>query len=275
MTVGDFLASATKTLTAAGIDTARLDCLVLLEDALGTDRAHILAHPEAKLSHLTEVKLNKKIAQRTTHMPLAYLRGKAMFYGREFSTTPDVLVPRPESESIIALLKKLPLGRAPKIADIGTGSGCLGITAALEIAGAQIWLCDIDSKAIKIAGRNAKQHHANVRLIKSNLLSKILASFDAILANLPYVPGDYLINPAAEHEPKRALFAGKDGLDLYRRLWQQITKLDSQPAFLITESLPVQHSKLAHLAEAAGYALVESDGLAQCFQPSRSVQRQA
>src|SRR6266508_1210490 len=109
MTTYEFLKSATARLKQAGIASARLDTLVLLEDALGQDRARLLAHPESKIPHSTEVALNTKIAQRATHVPLAYIRGKAEFYGREFAIDKHVLVPRPETETMIDLLKKLPL----------------------------------------------------------------------------------------------------------------------------------------------------------------------
>jgi len=276
MTVGNFLASATRTLNTAGIETARLDCLILLEDALATDRSHILAHLETEIPRATEVELNTKIVQRATHLPLAYLRGKAMFYGREFKVTPDVLVPRPESESMITLLKTLPLSAKANIADIGTGTGCLGITAALELASARVWLVDIDNKALAVAKDNAVQYGIDAPVVWSDLLSQISAdSFEVILANLPYVPEQYPLNKAAEHEPKLAIFAGQDGLDVYRHLWQQIGKMSRKPRFVITESLASQHAPLTTLAENSEYSLLATEGLAQCFQTTQLAPHQA
>lgn len=273
MTVGSFLASATKTLTNAGIDSARLDCLVLLEDALAINRAHILANLETEISHTTEVDLNNKIVQRATHYPLAYLRGKSMFYGREFKVAPDVLVPRPETEAMINLLKNLQLPKHATIIDIGTGSGCLGITAALELSDAQIWLSDINKTALAIARQNATQHHVSASIVESDLLQLLqqtpTTSFEIILANLPYVPRQYPINKAAEHEPKLAIFAGRDGLNLYRRMWEQILILPKKPRFIITESLTSQHAELAALAKKNKYRLVATEGLAQCFQATQ------
>lgn len=264
MTIQEFLAEATKTLEAHNIATARLDCLVLLEDALSKDRAYLLAHPEAEISHSTEVNLNKKIAQRAAHTPLAYIRGKAEFYGREFAINRHVLVPRPETETMISLLKHLPLPAKPALADIGTGTGCIGITAALELPGSKVILYDIDDYALKLARQNANSLKAKVELFNSNLLQRNPVS-DAILANLPYVPDRYSINQAAEHEPKHAIFGGKDGLNLYRQLWEQITALPKQPAFVLTEALPTQHDDMRTIAASSGYKLLEAQDFIQVF----------
>lgn len=264
ITVNDWLQQARMALKAAGITTARLDSLILLEDALGVDRAQLLAHPEAEIDHVTEVGLNKKIARRGTHIPLAYIRGKASFFGRDFFINEHVLVPRPETETMIELLKSLPLGLHPKIADIGTGSGCIGITAALEIPDAVVTLYDVDPKALRAAKRNAQILRAQTAIFQANLLSK-KPSADVILANLPYVPEDYTINQAAEHEPKHALFSGQDGLDLYRRFWKEINLLEQLPTFVLTESLPFQHDMLKSLAESAGYRQETKQDLIQVF----------
>lgn len=268
MHVSDWLAHSQRRLHAVDTPSARLDCLILLEDALGRNRASILAHPEAKISKTTELELNKKIAQRATHTPLAYIRGKTEFYGREFIVNSKVLVPRPETETIISILKKLPLPTKPKIADIGTGSGCLGITAALEIPGSFVDLYDIDTNALAVAKKNAAKQAVDAQYYQNDLLEKYQGQHDAMLANLPYVPQNYTVNEAARHEPVLALYSGTDGLDHYRRFWKQIAALpdDSKPAFILTEALPLQHEELARLARKAGYHLEQNDGLIQQFQ---------
>jgi release factor glutamine methyltransferase len=263
MTVKSFLAEAIKDLQDAGIDTARLDCLVLLEDILGIDRAQLLAHADRVLMTDEIAKLNKKVMQRSRHLPLSYIRNQAEFYGRTFYVNRHVLVPRPESEAIIELLKTCQLPTEPFIADIGTGSGCLGITAALEITHAHIHLYDIDEDTLAIAKRNARAHNIRAQFYHSDLLAMHGGPYDVMLANLPYVPDNYPINKAASHEPQLALFAGADGLDLYRKFWQQIA--DRQPTYIITESLPEQHEPLIELAKKARYALVATSGLAQLF----------
>lgn len=267
MTIGSWLADATNQLSAAGIMTARLDCLVILEDITGLPRASVLAHPEQVLTDAQSASLNTFITQRVQHIPLAYIRGRSEFYGRQFQVNAHVLVPRPESESIIDLLLGLPLPAHPRIADIGTGSGCLGITAQLELPAADASLFDIDEDVLTMAHKNAQSLGAEVTTLRNDLLTGIHEPFDVVLANLPYVPDDYPINAAARHEPALALFAGKNGLDEYRRL---LSQLSDRPAaltvpYLITESLPEQHDPLAHLAANTGYALSQTQGLAQLF----------
>src|SRR3989344_881274 len=127
----EWLKQAANTLKTANIGSARLDALVLLEDELNRDKAWILAHPEQPILAQSLKKLNKKLARRTNHEPLAYIRGFSELYGRKFKVNKRVLEPRPESEAMIDLLKELRLPKNSWLADIGTGSGALGITAAL------------------------------------------------------------------------------------------------------------------------------------------------
>lgn len=267
MTAGEFLTQATVQLTQAGIESARLDCLILLEDELRINRAHLLASTELVLSAAQTASLRTKLTQRSRHLPLAYIRGTVLFYGRTFMVNRHVLVPRPESETIIDLLKKTTLPAQPRLADIGTGSGCLGITAALELPGATVDLYDIDALALACAGRNAKEGYAlSMPTYQEDLLEHALQrNYDVILANLPYVPVGYTINKAAQHEPRRALFAGTDGLDLYRRFWAQLVLSTPKPGHIFTEALPAQHARLAKLARAAGYTQATSNAFVQHF----------
>jgi release factor glutamine methyltransferase len=261
---GDFLAGATQKLRDAGIATARLDCLILLEDVTGRNRAHLLAHPELPLTVEQIGMLHTYLQLRTHHIPLAYIRGKGYFYGREFIVNEHVLVPRPETEAMIDLLKTVPLHK-PHVADIGTGSGCIGITAALELPDAKVQLYDIDPLAVMVARQNAVVLRANVTASQADMLNGI-ADIDIILANLPYVPEKYPINDAATHEPPTALFAGEDGLDDYRSLWKQLQTRTDKPSYVIVESLPVQHQRLAALAKPAGFTQRAVDGFIQLFE---------
>lgn len=265
MNVGKYLSTATKELQNAEILTARLDILVLLEDVLGKDRATLLAHPELALSQAQLTTLNNFVTRRAQHEPLAYIRGRVMFYGREFAVNKYVLVPRPETEMIIDMLKKMSLPSLPRIADIGTGTGCIGITAALELPGAKAFLYDIDTDALNTARKNAATHHLAIHAEKQNLLDGCTEQFDIVLANLPYVPNAYPINQAASFEPKLALFSGNDGLDHYRIFWQQLQKMSYQPAHVLIESLPDQQKALVTMARAAGYERAENDDYVQRF----------
>ncbi len=263
--LSDVLAAATRKLTDAGISTARLDILILLEDITGMDRSALLAHPEMELLHDQIDLLNKYVTQREKHVPLAYIRGRTSFYGRDFMVNDHVLVPRPETETIITFLKELALPTPVKVADVGTGSGCIGITAALEIPHAEVFVYDISSDALKVTAANATAHHVSVHAAQQDLLRDCHESFDVILANLPYVPITQHINKAAAHEPKLALFSGQDGLDHYHAFFDQLSGLPALPRTIIIEAEPHQHNELNHLAASQGYALKKSEGFVQLF----------
>jgi len=265
MTIGEFLAKSTASLQSAGVDTARLDTLVLLCDALDCDKAYILAHTDQNLSHDQLQPLETHVATRSRHIPLAYIRGHAMFYGRSFVVSSDVLVPRPETETIIELLMQQRLPERPRIADIGTGSGCIGITIALELPASTVDLYDISSKALEVAQKNSVELHAPIRTFTSNLLTGLQDAYDVIVTNLPYVPDAYPINEAARQEPPLALFSGIDGLDHYRAFWKQLDGLELKPSTIITESLPSQHHALASVARIHGYVLEETKDFIQLF----------
>src|SRR3990167_8525558 len=158
MRLGDWLNSATALLETAEIGTARLDCMILLEDELGKDRSYLLAHPETPLQGASLKRLEMLCSRRIEHEPLAYIRGKTEFYGRDFYVDARVLEPRPESEAMIDLLKKFRLPVTTKIADVGAGSGALGITAVLEIPRATVDFYDIDPGCLDVAEQNAKKY---------------------------------------------------------------------------------------------------------------------
>jgi release factor glutamine methyltransferase len=268
VSIHDFITDTTKQLTDAGIGTARLDCLVLLEDAVGKDRSWLLAHPEFVISDTVLRQLEGWVAQRAKHMPLAYVRGKTEFYGREFIVGPDVLEPRPESETMIELLKKLASEQDCTIVDVGTGSGALAITAKLELPATEVIGIDIDPNCLKIARQNAAKHATDVTFYQGDLLEPLYTLAPkpyTLLCNLPYVPDDHQINQAAMNEPRLAIFGGADGLDLYRRLFTDFHGLSRFPVLVFTESLPFQHTELAAIAQAAGYRQAGEDDFIQVF----------
>lgn len=281
MIINEWLRHSTGELTEVGVGSARLDCLILLEDEIGRDRAWILANPEHQILAEQAKKLNKKLARRVTHEPLAYIRGFTEFYGRKFKINKRVLEPRPESETMIELLKQLvesgewrvgrknsnlsPLTSKLFVADIGTGSGALGITAGLEIPRCEIDLYDIDAACLAVARHNSALHELHLHCYKRDLLNRPARPYDVLLANLPYVPDKWKINEAAAMEPKIAIFGGKDGLDLYRRMFEQIKAQSWQPKYIFTEALPPQHEGLAEIAQKAGYSLIKTQDFIQLF----------
>lgn len=270
-----WLESTIARLSEAGVPSARLDALVLLEDFTSKDRSWLLAHPEFEVENAAV--LDEQIARRALHEPLAYIRGKSEFYGREFFVTRDTLEPRSETETIIDLLKDI--DGVKTVADIGTGSGCLAITVQLELPNVTVYATELNEAALEIALANAKKHHASVQCTQGSLLEPLLEQHitpDVIITNLPYVPDGHTINQAAMFEPRMAIFGGPDGLDLYRELFSQISlsnkSRDSAKQYnhegigtVITESLPFQHKDLVQIAKSAGYRLKKSQDFIQVF----------
>lgn len=272
MTVSLWLSHAIDFLKSAGIGTARLDSQLLLADALGHDRGWVLAHPDTPLTEETVSSLQKQLQERADHVPLAYIRGKTEFYGREFLVDRRVLEPRPESETMIDLLKKLPPVKQKQpcqVIDVGTGSGVLAITAKLELPQAEIVATDIDQGSLEVAKKNAAKHHVTVEFAEGDMLEPIKALARPLiitLANLPYVPDSHQVNQAALHEPRHAIFGGPDGLDPYRKLFRQATELSERPAYILTESLPPQHKQLAFIAARYGFRPGGGEDFIQVFE---------
>jgi release factor glutamine methyltransferase len=269
MSVDSWLRQAQQKLTAAGVGSARLDALVLLEDTTGQDRALLLAHPETELTAGQLKTLEKQIERRALHVPLAYIRGKTEFYGREFTINAHVLEPRPESETIIELLLQLRPPVDSLVVDIGTGSGALAITAACELPGIRVAATDLDPKCLEVARNNAEKHTSDITFLEGDLLEPLGSEQSyTLLCNLPYVPDGFHINQAAGHEPRLAIFGGPDGLDVYRKLFQQIgvQPRAQRPTHIITESLPPQHAALAAMAKRAGYGQDIDQDFIQQFQ---------
>ena len=272
MTVSIWLSYAIDKLETAGIGTARLDCQLLLADILAHDRSWLLAHTETVVTEETRKKLESQLEERAKHVPLAYIRGKTEFYGREFFVDKRVLEPRPESETMIDILKNLPGATEQKmeIIDVGTGSGALAITAKLELPSATVIATDIDPNCLIVAEKNAAKHNVAISFAQGDLLEPIGTVPPGLsvitLANLPYIPDDYHINPAAMQEPKLAIFGGEDGLDPYRKLFAQAAEFSERPRYILTESLPPQHKQLAFIAARFGFRQTKEDDFIQVFE---------
>lgn len=272
MQVGSYIKKTQADLTQAGIGTARLDCLIMLEDVTGKDRAWLLSHPEAKLTQQQLVTLDANVARRLQHIPMAQIRGKTEFFGRDFIINKHVLEPRPESETMIELLLDLALPKGAEIIDVGTGSGALGITTKLELTDTKVTLIDLDPQCVGVAKKNAAKHKVEVKIVKGDLLTPVMplkkGTFYTLICNLPYVPENFAINQAAMNEPCVAIFGGKDGLELYKRLFEQINSSEIKPIYLCCESLPFQHEALQAIAHESGYELLKEVDFIQVFQKS-------
>ena len=208
--------------------------------------------------------------------PKAYKRGLQDFYGREFIVTPDVLIPRPETEMMIDTVLNLAgkpylpgVKPAPRVSpqnlsilDVGTGSGCIAITLALELPEAKVTACDISEKALAVARKNTKKFGAEIELVQSDLLENIDGKFDAVIANLPYVDKDWewLDHDALSHEPDIALYAKNHGLELIYKLINQV--VERKIRHLILEADPCQHGQIIAFASKKGLKLIEARGFA-------------
>ena len=235
------LREAMATLRAAQVPSHTLAAELLLMSVLGRDRAWIYTHPEDALEAAELARYRELVERRAGGEPTQYLTGKQEFWGLEFEVTPAVLIPRPETEHLVEVALerlgyrgiKINLSTgAPspqlKIADVGTGSGCIAVALAHELPHAQVLATDISASALAVAARNAERHDVSdrVRLVQSDLLGSIReeASFDLIVSNPPYVArneADHLPLDVRNHEPESALFGGPTGIELYARLIEQ------------------------------------------------------
>lgn len=243
---------------------SRLDAELILANSLGKDRVFLHAHPEFELNEAVERQAEAGLARREKHEPLAYILGFREFYGRKFTVSPDVLIPRPETEAIINLAKAL---KPQKILDVGTGSGCIAITLKLELPDSDVVALDISPKALKIAEKNAEKLGAKIAFQESDLLEKVQDKYDLIVANLPYVDDnwDWLSSELA-FEPAQALYAQDSGLYDIKRLISQVKAHLTKNGAIILESDLSQHDQIReYLGQNTNLTFVKAEGLAQIF----------
>lgn len=259
-TVSSWLREATEQLTLLGIPRPHLDTELLLAHTLHKSRTWLHAHGDETIqTHLRTV-ADARLALRAARVPIAYIIGHKEFYGRLFDVTPATLIPRPESEMIMTLLDTLLDPHASRLLDVGTGSGCLGITAKLEHPELAVTLCDISSDALKIARRNAQRLYADVQTAQSDLLQAIDGRFDVILANLPYVDRSWDVSTDTAHEPADALYAEDGGLALIKQLLTQAVSHISRGGLILLEADPCQHDSIVTYAQQAGYRHITTSG---------------
>jgi len=212
--------------TLEGITTQpRRDAELLLLHLIERDRAFLLTHPDLLLTTDQTAQYESWLRRRALHEPIQYILGEQEFFGLTFAVTPDVLIPRPETEHLVeALLACVPHDRPLRIADVGTGSGAIAVALSYALPEAQVTGLDISEAALAIAKRNAETHHVagRMRFLTSDVLSAVASErFDAIVSNPPYVAEAdraSLEPQVRDYEPSGALFAGTSGLDVYERL---------------------------------------------------------
>lgn len=265
-TIKNWLSSSADQLQLAGIDSANLDCEIILSHTIKKPRTYLHAHPEEEITARELEIANARLDLRLDRTPIAYIVGHKEFYGRQFKVTTATLIPRPESEDIITLVKKLysPSDHS-QLVDVGTGSGCLGITIKLELPDLDVSLIDISKQALSVASSNADNLGAKVDINTGNLLIGYLKKPDIIVANLPYVDKSWDVSPETSFEPESALYADKEGLALIYKLIDQSSNTLSAGGLLILEADPRQHRKISSYALAHNFSPIEKAGYCLAF----------
>ena len=269
LTINAWLKNATQELKGANIKTASLDAELILASTLRKDRTYLHAHDSEAIPPRFLQIADARIALRKDHVPIAYILGSKDFYGRQFKITPAVLVPRPESEQFIEVLKQLMpknenlFNSTPELVDVGTGSGVLGITAKLEFPEISVTLLDIDRHALYIARENARRFEIEINQNISNLLGNYYGKADFILANLPYVDKKWGTPSVLElgHEPETALYANDEGLHFIKKIIIEAKHKLAPSGFLLIESDERQQPEIRKFARENNFEVIRTDGL--------------
>lgn len=261
--INDWLLAATTQLQAVGITSARLDAEIILAHTIRKGRTYLHAHSSDPIELRDQEIADARLQLRLERVPIAYIIGHKEFYGRRLNVTTATLIPRPESEVMIELLndiiprnKSLLKNMTWHLIDVGSGSGCLGITAKLEFPELEVTLADISVHALKVAADNATKLHADVQLIHSDLLANYFLQPHIILANLPYVDSLWERSPETNYEPDIALFASDEGRALINKLINQAETSLLPGGYLLLEADPSQHHKIINYAKKHGLELI-------------------
>ena len=219
----EVLRGTERYLADRGVENPRLNAEHLLAHALGLKRMELYLQFDRALTEAERAPLRDLVKRRGAREPLQHVLGTAEFHGRTFLSDKRALVPRPETEQLVELALEFAKNKsAATLLDIGTGSGVIALTIALEIPSATVHASDLSPDALALAAENAARHALNDRLAfhPADLLPPGNTKFDLIIANLPYIPSDEIpsLSPEVRHDPRTALDGGPDGLDLIRRL---------------------------------------------------------
>jgi release factor glutamine methyltransferase len=245
-------------------DRARRDAEALLLHLTGKNRAWMLAHESDDFGGCVAIRYASLLERRLAGEPIQYITGEAEFYGLPFRVTPDVLIPRPETEHLVETVIALCRGmERPRIVDVGTGSGAIAVGLAHELPQAQVTATDLSDAAIEIAQENAARNGlaGRIRLVQGDLLGPFAGQqFDVVASNPPYVSTAdraTLAVEVREHEPAMALFAGADGMTMYRRLIPQAAAVLVTGGHIVLEIGYDQKQAIGNLLAESGYQEVE------------------
>jgi len=260
-TIQKLLNWTTKYFTDKGIESPRLSAEMLLASVLSMQRIELYTNFDRTVAKEDLNTLRSLVKRAAQNEPVAYLLGKTEFYSLEIKVTPDCLIPRPETELLVErAIEFLRSRTGPQlICDLCTGSGCIAIAIAKNVPNTNIIATDICDAALKVATENIKNHQMQnrIKLLCGDLFDPIIpqldtAEFDLIVCNPPYVSAaefDSLAANVKDYEPKSALYAGSDGLDIYRRIAERIDKFLKPDAALILEIGYAQGNAVSELLE--------------------------
>lgn len=245
-------------------ERARADAELLLLHVLGKDRAWLVTHLNDAIAETDAEHYLELIERRRAGEPIQYIIGETEFFGLPFRVTPDVLIPRPETEHLVEKALELAVSfSAPRIADIGTGSGAIAVALAHKLPYTLITVIDLSAAALEVARKNAARNSVaeRIRFFEGDLLAPVAGEqFEIIVSNPPYVPTAdraTLSVEVREHEPALALFAGKDGLEVYRRLIPASFAALVPGGFLLLEIGYGQSPAIAAILADAGFEQIE------------------
>lgn len=264
-TIGEILREAAAELDRAGVLEARREAGSLLSFILGKDRTFLISHAEDETDENSFARLREFVERRAAGEPLQYITGVQDFYGREFRVTPDVLIPRPETELLVEAALQIVGKAAPFICDVGTGSGCIAVTLLCEIANSRALAIDKSPAALEIAKLNAQNLSVADRahfVISDcfNSLDSRAYEFDLIVSNPPYVTEaalEGLQREVRDHEPRIALSPGGDGLGVIRRLIAEGPAFIKPKGHLLMEIGFDQGEKVENLIADSAWSLRE------------------
>lgn len=237
MTLRTALRQGQELLESGGVAQARLTAEVLLCHALRQEKVYLYTHPERELSEVEWLHYGRYLHERLKGKPTQYVTRRQEFFGRDFVVSPEVLIPRPETEHVVERAAQVARA-ARRVLDIGTGSGALAVTLALERERDLVAATDISAGALRVARENARRHRARVALVQTDLAAGLRGPFDLIVSNPPYIPAGeiaHLQREVRDWEPRVALAGGADGAEPYRRIVPEAERLLRPGGWLVFE----------------------------------------
>ncbi len=251
----------TRRFRAVGVPDPEVDSAALLAFLCGKNPLSLRLDMETEIDQETEGRYLSFCERRIRREPLQYITGESRFCGYSFAVTPDVLIPRPETELLCEwAVEKIPVDTYPRILDLCCGSGCIGITLKLRIPSSAVYMSDLSAAAADIARRNAERLSADVSVGTGDLFENIQDhDYDLIISNPPYIPENEcsLLQEEVKKEPVAALDGGNDGLDFYRRICREAPDYLRRGGILMFELGEGQHRAVRKMMEESGFQSVE------------------